>query len=305
MALLELQQVRVGFGRGAQRMEVLRDIEFRQEAGEFVAIVGWSGSGKTTLLSLMAGLVRPDGGRVVFDGREVEGPGRERGVVFQNYSLLPWLTVMGNVLLAVSAVFPGAARVEQEERAMRYLRMVGLEGAVHKRPSELSGGMRQRVSVARALSMEPRMLLMDEPFGALDALTRGQLQEEVVRIRRESGTTICLITNDVEEALVTADRIVPLTVGPKATLGPSFLVPERGERSRVELRNAPEFREVRRQVIEFLLGAGRGGKTAVRRKLVLPDLIPEDLTYGRPLIGMGRKARRRSEEKVEEVDVAL
>lgn len=286
-------------------MEVLRDIEFRQEAGEFVAIVGWSGSGKTTLLSLMAGLVRPDGGRVVFDGREVEGPGRERGVVFQNYSLLPWLTVMGNVLLAVSAVFPGAARVEQEERAMRYLRMVGLEGAVHKRPSELSGGMRQRVSVARALSMEPRMLLMDEPFGALDALTRGQLQEEVVRIRRESGTTICLITNDVEEALVTADRIVPLTVGPKATLGPSFLVPERGERSRVELRNAPEFREVRRQVIEFLLGAGRGGKTAVRRKLVLPDLIPEDLTYGRPLIGMGRKARRRSEEKVEEVDVAL
>ncbi|MEY5024625.1 MAG: hypothetical protein RLZZ244_153 [Verrucomicrobiota bacterium] len=305
MGLLELQNVHVGFGSGARRVEVLRDVEFRQEPGECVAIVGWSGSGKTTLLSLMAGLVVPDLGRVLFDGRQVEGPSRERGVVFQNYSLLPWLSVLGNVLLAVSAVWPKRSRAEQEEQAMRYLRMVGLDAAVHKRPSELSGGMRQRVSVARALSMEPRMLLLDEPFGALDALTRGQLQEEVVRIRRESGTTICLITNDVDEALVTADRIIPLTAGPNATLGPSFAVPDRAGRPRVELRNATEFREVRKQVTDFLLGEGRRTRTAVRRKLVLPDLIPEDLTHGRPLIAAGRKARRRNEIKTEDVDLAL
>jgi nitrate/nitrite transport system ATP-binding protein len=285
-------------------MEVLRAVNFRQETGEFVAVVGWSGSGKTTLLSLMAGLLQPEVGQVVFDGKKVVGPDRERGVVFQNYSLLPWLSVIENILLAVSVSMPGASRSEREDRAMVYLRMVSLEGAERKRPSELSGGMRQRVSVARALSMEPRMLLLDEPFGALDALTRGQLQDEVVRIRRESGTTVCLITNDVEEALFTADRIIPLTTGPGATLGPSFAVPDRAGRSRGELRDAPEFREARRGVIDFLLGERKSARASVRRKLVLPDLIPEDLTHGRPLFGLTRKARRRGELKVEDVNLA-
>jgi nitrate/nitrite transport system ATP-binding protein len=303
MALLELQNVHVGFGLGANRVEVLRALNFRQETGEFVAVVGWSGAGKTTLLSLMAGLLQPDLGHVVFDGGRVLGPDRERGVVFQNYSLLPWLSVLENVLMAVAAVMPRGSRAEREARAMVYLRMVGLEGAARKRPSELSGGMRQRVSVARALSMEPRMLLLDEPFGALDALTRGQLQDEVVRIRRESGTTVCLITNDVEEAMFTADRIIPLTTGPGATLGPSFTVPARAGRSRGELRDAPEFRELRRGVIDFLLAERKGARTAVRRKLVLPDLVPEDLTYGRPLFGLPRKPRRRGELKVEDVNL--
>jgi nitrate/nitrite transport system ATP-binding protein len=304
MGLLEMQNVQIGFGGARNRLEVLRNIHFVQQPGEFVAIVGWSGSGKTTLLSLMAGLLMPDQGRVLFDGKLVGGPSRERGVVFQNYSLLPWLSVLENVDLGVAAVLPHTSRQQREERVMRYLRMVGLEGAARKRPSELSGGMRQRVSVARALSMEPRMLLLDEPFGALDALTRGQLQEEVVRIRRESGTTICLITNDVDEALFTADRIIPLTAGPVATLGPSFRVPERASRPRAELRNADDFREVRKEVIDFLLGEGRGSRMAVRRKLILPDLIPEDLTHGRPLIAAGRKAKRRNEVKVEDVHLA-
>jgi nitrate/nitrite transport system ATP-binding protein len=304
MGLLEMQNVQIGFGGARNRLEVLRNIHFVQQPGEFVAIVGWSGSGKTTLLSLMAGLLMPDQGRVLFDGKLVDGPSRERGVVFQNYSLLPWLSVLENVDLGVAAVMPHASREQREERVGRYLRMVGLEAAAQKRPSELSGGMRQRVSVARALSMEPRMLLLDEPFGALDALTRGQLQEEVVRIRRESGTTICLITNDVDEALFTADRIIPLTAGPGATLGPSFRVPERGNRPRAELRSADDFREVRKEVIDFLLGEGRGARMAVRRKLILPDLIPEDLTHGRPLIAAGRKAKRRNEVKVEDVHLA-
>jgi nitrate/nitrite transport system ATP-binding protein len=181
--------------------------------------------------------------------------------------------------------------------------MVGLGDAVAKRPAQLSGGMRQRVSLARALAMEPRVLLLDEPLGALDALTRGMLQDELVRIRRQSGTTVVLITNDVDEALLTADRVVPLTAGPGATLGPSFQISVPHPRNRRTLRSEPEFVRLRREVVEFLLGEGGRATLRVSRQLVLPDIEPEDLSYGRPLTTGGRRALRRSEIRREEVDI--
>jgi nitrate/nitrite transport system ATP-binding protein len=303
MALLSLNNVHKGFAGRDARVEVLRDVEFRVEEGEFVAVVGWSGAGKTTLLSLMSGLLKPDLGRALFEGREILGPGPERAVVFQNYSLLPWLTVLENVRLAVDAVLPRATGKARNERALRYLEMVGLGDAVVKRPAQLSGGMRQRVSVARALAMEPRVLLLDEPLGALDALTRGMLQDELVRIRLQSGTTVVLITNDVDEALLTADRVVPLTAGPGATLGPSFQVSVPHPRNRRTLRSDPEFVRLRREIVAFLLGEGGRATLRVSRQLVLPDIAPEDLSYGRPLTTGGRRALRRSEIRREEVDI--
>jgi nitrate/nitrite transport system ATP-binding protein len=303
MPLLSLHNVHKGFdGRGA-RAEVLRDVEFRVEEGEFVAVVGWSGAGKTTLLSLMSGLLKPDIGKALFDGCEIVGPGPERAVVFQNYSLLPWLSVLENVRLAVDSVLPRATEMARHERATRYIDMVGLREAVAKKPAQLSGGMRQRVSVARALAMEPRVLLLDEPLGALDALTRGMLQEELVRIRQQSGTTVVLITNDVDEALLTADRVVPLTAGPAATLGPSFAVKIAHPRDRKQLRSEPEFVRLRREIIDFLLGEGGRTTARVSRQLVLPDIAPEDLSFGRPLTRGGRRALRRSEIRREEVDI--
>ncbi len=301
--MISLNNVHKGFAGRGPRVEVLRDVEFRVEEGEFVAVVGWSGAGKTTLLSLMSGLLKPDLGRALFEGREILGPGPERAVVFQNYSLLPWLTVLENVRLAVDAVLPRATGQARNERALRYLEMVGLADAVAKRPAQLSGGMRQRVSVARALAMEPRVLLLDEPLGALDALTRGMLQDELVRIRRQSGTTVVLITNDVDEALLTADRVVPLTAGPGATLGPSFQISVPHPRNRRTLRSEPEFVRLRREVVAFLLGEGGRATLRVSRQLVLPDIAPEDLSYGRPLTTGGRRALRRSEIRREEVDI--
>ena len=303
MPLLSLHNVHKGFDGRSTRAEVLRDVEFRVEEGEFVAVVGWSGAGKTTLLSLMSGLLKPDIGRALFDGSEITGPGPERAVVFQNYSLLPWLNVLENVRLAVDSVLPKAPERVRQERAIRYLEMVGLLEAVAKKPAQLSGGMRQRVSVARALAMEPRVLLLDEPLGALDALTRGMLQEELVRIRQQSGTTVVLITNDVDEALLTADRVVPLTAGPAATLGPSFQVNVPHPRDRRTLRSDPEFVRLRREIVAFLLGEGGRTTARVSRQLVLPDLAPEDLSYGRPLTKGGRRALRRSEIRREEVDI--
>jgi nitrate/nitrite transport system ATP-binding protein len=303
MPLLSLHNVHKGFDGCGTRTEVLRDVEFRVEEGEFVAIVGWSGAGKTTLLSLMSGLLKPDIGKALFDGVEIVGPGPERAVVFQNYSLLPWLNVLENVRLAVDSVLPKAPEHVRHERAIRYLEMVGLQEAVAKKPAQLSGGMRQRVSVARALAMEPRVLLLDEPLGALDALTRGMLQQELVRIRQQSGTTVVLITNDVDEALLTADRVVPLTAGPAATLGPSFAVNVAHPRDRKTLRSEPEFVRLRREIVAFLLGEGGRTTARVSRQLVLPDIAPEDLSYGRPLTKGGRRALRRSEIRREEVDI--
>jgi nitrate/nitrite transport system ATP-binding protein len=257
MALLELEGVAKNYFSGKGTSEILRDVNLSIEEGEFVAIVGCSGAGKSTLVSLVAGLLEPDAGQVRFKGKKVKGPGPERGVVFQNYSLLPWMSVIENVMLAVDQVFPSWTRAKRIEHADRYVAMVGLAPARDKKPSQLSGGMRQRVAVARALAMEPEMLVLDEPLSALDALTRAKLQGELAKICSESGKTILLITNDVDEGLLLADRIIPLGAGPRATLGPSFEVDIARPRERRELNHDARFKELRVEIIEYLLRTGR------------------------------------------------
>jgi nitrate/nitrite transport system ATP-binding protein len=237
--------------------EVLRDIRLTLHAGEFVAIVGYSGAGKTTLVSILAGLAKADAGRVLLEGRPVTGPGPDRGVIFQNYSLLPWMSVLDNVLLAVDQVFPDRPAAKRREHAENFLKLVKLSHALAKKPHELSGGMRQRVAVARALAMEPRVLLMDEPLGALDALTRATLQTEIERIWLKDRKTALLITNDVDEAVLLADRIIPLSAGPAATLGPVVEVDLPRPRDKRLLNTDPLYKEIRREVLDFLLGPGR------------------------------------------------
>ncbi|MGE3308403.1 MAG: ABC transporter ATP-binding protein [Limisphaerales bacterium] len=303
MATLELQGVRKGFGKGAGAISVLQDIHLAVGEGEFVAIVGYSGSGKTTLLNLMAGLTQPDQGEVLLRGRKAAGPGPDRAVVFQNYSLLPWLSVLGNVQLAVDQVFPDWPASKRREHAEKHIALVNLTPARDKKPRQLSGGMRQRVSLARALAMDPQILLMDEPLGALDALTRANLQDEIGRICREQGKTVVLITNDPDEGIYLADRIIALSAGPGATFGPSITIDIPHPRDRRALNHDPHFKSVRKRVIDFLLGPGGRPKSVLTRRIVLPDIEPEDLTLPRALFGTRRRPRRRTEEHSERLEV--
>jgi nitrate/nitrite transport system ATP-binding protein len=253
MAILELDHVYKSYGG----TKVLSDVSLSVETGEVVAIVGFSGAGKTTLMSLLTGLEKPDQGRALFKGQAITGPSAERGVVFQNYSLLPWLSAFENVELAVREVFSAQSRSEQRDRVTKYLEMVGLGHARDRRPAALSGGMRQRVSLARALAIEPEVLLMDEPLSALDALTRATLQDEIERIARTSGKTIVIVTNDVDEAILIADRIVPLSAGPSATLGESTTVEIARPRERKALNHDKHFREIRASLTAYLLETQR------------------------------------------------
>jgi len=263
MAFLELRDVHKAFGSDRTRLEVLCNIDLTVERGEFLAVVGYSGSGKTTLLSLIAGLARPDSGTVTLDGRPVAGPGPDRGVVFQSYSLLPWLTVFENVALGVDQVFGSWPAEKRRAHVERHIALVNLTAARDKRPAELSGGMRQRVAVARALALDPEVLLLDEPFGALDALTRATLQDELEALWERDQKTVVLVTNDVDEAVLLADRIVPLTIGPGATLGPAVEVALPRPRDRKAVNHDARFKEVRGRVIEYLLGPGRRRPSAV------------------------------------------
>jgi len=221
MAFIEVHDVVKRFTTGLIRREVLADVQLGVDQGEFVSIVGAMGCGKSTLLSILAGLVTPDAGTVRIDGEPVREFRRDAAIVFQNYSLLPWLSALENVRLAVQAAFPRWSIEQQRGQARRYLEMVGLGNAAHKRPGQLSGGMRQRVAIARAFSTEPRVLFLDEPFGALDALTRATLQQELAALcsARERPVTAVMITNNVDEAILLSDRVVPMTRGPRATLG--------------------------------------------------------------------------------------
>ncbi len=248
MSILELKNVSKGFGP----RRVLEGLNLSIEERDFVAVVGMSGSGKTTLVSLIAGLLKPDAGQVLFRGKPVEGPGPERGVIFQNYSLLPWMTVYENVHLAIDAVAPTLSAAQKKERTEHFIHMVKLGKAMTKLPRELSGGMRQRVCVARGLAMDPQILLLDEPFSALDALTRATLQDELARIWGESRKTIVMITNDVDEAVLLADRIHPMTPGPGARLGDGILVDIPRPRERKRLSLLPSYQRVRREIVDFL-----------------------------------------------------
>lgn len=272
---LELRNVSKSYGTGDQKVEVLKNINLQISEGEFIAIVGFTGSGKTTLISLIAGLTEPDEGEILLKGKKINGPGPDRGVVFQNYSLLPWLSVHGNVELAVKQVFPKMGSGEREEHIKKYISMVNLTPALGKRPKELSGGMRQRVSVARALAMDPEVLLLDEPLSALDALTRGSLQIEIERIWRESKKTVILITNDVDEGILLADRVIPLTPGPNATLGDEFAIGFARPRDKAAINADPNFKKERNNIIGYLNKVGTKRATIDDDTLVLPDLTPQ------------------------------
>ncbi|MDO8351042.1 MAG: ABC transporter ATP-binding protein [Gallionella sp.] len=272
---LEFKGVSKSFGTGAQRTVVLKDINLQIREGEFVAIVGFSGSGKSTLISLIAGLQQADEGEVLCNGQVIEGPGPDRGVVFQNYSLMPWMTVRQNVALSVDQVFSKATQAERTARVEKYIDMVNLTPAMDKRPSELSGGMRQRVSVARALAAAPDILLLDEPLGALDALTRSKLQDEIIRIWSQEKKTVVLITNDVDEGIIMADRIIPLNPGPNATLGPEFHVTLPRPRDRAAINHSPEFKRIRREVTQYLMRVGSEKNAATENNVVsLPQVLP-------------------------------
>jgi nitrate/nitrite transport system ATP-binding protein len=265
MAFLELDKVSKGYGEGKTRSQVLSDISLTVNEGEFVAVVGYSGAGKTTLISMVAGLLKPDSGTVSMEGNPITGPGPERGVIFQNYSLLPWLSAYENIHLAVDQVFGDWSKAQKRVHTEKFLDLVKLSAARNKRPHELSGGMRQRVAVARALAMNPRVLLMDEPLGALDALTRATLQDEIERLFLTEKKTVLLITNDVDEAILLADRIIPLSAGPSATLGPEVKVELGRPRQRALLGRDPAYRAVRSQVLTYLLGPGsRQGRAKAR-----------------------------------------
>lgn len=274
MSFLEISAMSKSYGEGVDRTEVLHDINLKVDEGEFIAIVGFSGSGKTTLISALAGLIETDQGGVIFKGKQIDGPGAERGVVFQSYSLMPWMTVAGNVSLGVDSVFGKKPKAERKAIVDKYIDIVGLGHAADRMPSELSGGMRQRVAVARALAMQPEVLLLDEPLSALDALTRAKLQDEFADICKKEKKTIILITNDVDEAILLADRIIPLTPGPKATLGPDFMVDIAGPRERSEMNSNDDFIRLRAKVTNYLMEAGAQRETPADRDIALPDIVP-------------------------------
>ncbi|MBU2948357.1 ABC transporter ATP-binding protein [Zobellia uliginosa] len=275
MAYLELNNVYKSYGTGENVTNVLSNINLNIEEGEFVAIVGFTGSGKTTLVNLINGLLKPTSGEVLFKGLPVVDTSHERGVIFQNYSLLPWLTVGQNVYMAVKEAFPKESKAVLKKRVADYVEMVSLSPAINKRPKELSGGMRQRVAVARALAMNPEMIIMDEPLGALDALTRGNLQDEILNIWSKDKRTALLITNDVDEGIYMADRIIPLKPGPNATLGPEFKIDIERPRDKTAMNDNPSFKKTRNAIIEYLMDIGDQRKSVSEVEYVLPEIAPK------------------------------
>jgi len=273
--LLELKNVCKSYGEGNSLTSILKDINLDIEAGEFIAIVGFSGSGKTTLVSLIAGLIDADSGELLKNGQSITEPGPDRGVVFQNYSLMPWLTVYENVALAVDAIFKDWTPAQRRAHTEKYVNMVNLGRAMDKKPSELSGGMRQRVNVARALAANPDILLLDEPLSALDALTRGNLQDEILQIWEQDKKTVILITNDVDEAIYMADRVIPLKPGPDATFGPDFVIDLQRPRDRTALNHNPKFKRLRADITRYLMHIGmQKSQAEAGDKLTLPDVRP-------------------------------
>jgi nitrate/nitrite transport system ATP-binding protein len=250
---VQIEKVGMTFDTKQGKFIALRDIDLTIRQGEFVSLIGHSGCGKSTLLNLIAGLTRPTRGVLLCANREIAGPGPERAVVFQNHSLLPWLTCFENVYLAVERVFAAnEPKARLKERTTQALELVGLGHALHKYPGEISGGMKQRVGIARALAMEPKVLLMDEPFGALDALTRARLQDELMKICEATHATTVMVTHDVDEAVLLSDRIVMMTNGPAATIGEILAVDLPRPRDRLALAHDAKYMDYRSAVIEFL-----------------------------------------------------
>jgi nitrate/nitrite transport system ATP-binding protein len=269
--LVELKNVCKSYGNTS----ILKNINLTIKEGEFIAIVGFSGSGKTTLISTIAGLIQADSGDVLKQGKAITAPGPDRGVVFQNYSLMPWLTVFENVALAVDEIFKNWPAAQRKAHTEKYVRMVNLGAAMDKKPAELSGGMRQRVNVARALAASPDILLLDEPLSALDALTRGNLQDEILQIWEQEKKTVILITNDVDEAIYMADRVIPLNPGPDATFGPDFHINIERPRDRTALNHNDAFKKLRAEITQYLMAIGmEKSRDSAPDKIVLPKVRP-------------------------------
>ncbi|MGZ8184992.1 MAG: ABC transporter ATP-binding protein [Methylobacter sp.] len=275
LPLVELKNVCKSYGEGKNKTSILKDINLDIKEGEFIAIVGFSGSGKTTLISTIAGLIHADSGDVLKQGKAITAPGPDRGVVFQNYSLMPWLTVFENVALAVDEIFKDWPGDKRKAHTEKYVRMVNLGAAMDKKPAELSGGMRQRVNVARALAANPDILLLDEPLSALDALTRGNLQDEILQIWEQEKKTVILITNDVDEAIYMADRVIPLNPGPNATFGPDFQINIERPRDRTALNHNEEFKKCRAEITQYLMAIGmEKAQDLGQDKIILPNVRP-------------------------------
>jgi nitrate/nitrite transport system ATP-binding protein len=284
---------------GGARTTVFENLWLSMERGEFTCIIGHSGCGKTTVLNILAGLDAPNEGSVIVDNQEISGPSIDRAVIFQSHALLPWRTVLGNVAYAVSSKWRHYSRAQVEAQAKKFIDLVGLTGSEHKRPAELSGGMKQRVGIARALSIEPKMMLMDEPFSALDALTRGTLQDEVRRICLETGQTTFMITHDVDEAIYLADRVVLMTNGPNAVVAEIVDNPLPKDRKRTDFHKHPLYYSVRNHIIDFLVTRSKtffsepGAASFDHRnvRVVRPDALePTLLTTDTPTAA--RKAAR-------------
>src|SRR5450631_2492305 len=262
---------------GAPSEPVFADVSFAIERGEFVCLIGHSGCGKTTILNVLAGLETASAGTVLMDGREVSAPGLERGVVFQGHALMPWLSVTGNIGFAVRSRWPERSRAKVAEHARKYIELVGLAGAGDKKPAQLSGGMKQRVGIARAFAIEPKMLLLDEPFGALDALTRGTIQDELLRIVRATQQTVFMITHDVDEAILLADKIMLMTNGPRARIAEIVVNTLPRERTRHALHHNPQYYRIRNHLVDFLVERSRrmqaDGTAGSTPSIVSPGLV--------------------------------
>ncbi|TIX51226.1 ABC transporter ATP-binding protein [Alteraurantiacibacter aquimixticola] len=276
--ILSLRSVSKSYkGQSGDDTHVLDGIDLDVAEGEFVAILGFSGAGKTTLINSVAGLVEPDGGQILLKGKPIEGTSKDRGLVFQSYSLFPWLSVESNVALAVDAVHKDRSKAERAALVKQKVELVGLGHAMDRKPAQLSGGMRQRVAVARALAMEPEILLLDEPLSALDALTRAKLQDEIERIRKEEGRTILLVTNDVDEALLLADRVAVLTPAPAARIGRIWDVDVARPRDREAVNDDVHFQKLRKEIVSYLGTLNAESGTVGESSVELPNVTPLDL----------------------------
>ncbi|WP_394244596.1 ABC transporter ATP-binding protein [Vibrio astriarenae] len=265
--LLDLTQLGMSFPTPNGDFVALKNVNLRIQEGEFISLIGHSGCGKSTVLNLVAGLHLPTSGGVIVDGREVAGPGPDRAVVFQNHSLLPWLTVYQNVELAVKQIAKGKSKAWIKEQVNHYLELIQMSHASDKKPDDISGGMKQRVGIARALALQPKVLLMDEPFGALDALTRARLQDSLMEIQAELNNTVIMITHDVDEAVLLSDKIVMMTNGPAATVGEVLDINLPRPRNRVELAENAEYQHCRQAVLRFLYEKQSKSETATSNPL--------------------------------------
>jgi nitrate/nitrite transport system ATP-binding protein len=282
MSFLQVQGLKKTFPgvAGSKDLTVFDNINFELHRGEFVCIIGHSGCGKTTILNVLAGLEQPSGGHVFMDGREVSGPSLDRGVVFQSHALMPWLSVRENIAFAVKSKWPGWSKAEIGSHVQKFIDLVHLQGAEDKKPAQLSGGMKQRVGIARAFAIQPKMLLLDEPFGALDALTRGNIQDELVEIVQQTHQTVFMITHDVDEAILLADKIFLMSNGPQAVIAEIVENTMPKSRSRTTMHHDPQFYSIRNHLIDFLVKRAKaiasGQEAKPQRPVVVrPGLLPK------------------------------